>query len=210
MFLCKFYRRVICPDTHTLKCTAPCLMFWLHQYSNRHSGIKSQAPPELSRMPHFIFTTRRTHWCHFTEMFLSCTVLNILIKCLVNSALLTCSVIEASWISCIIHLNKEMAQHWIVACSSYPLSKPEWHRICTSKWWYCHVISLITELCTLTQSKWKLASSEIHHVLCRYTSRCGFKFILKADPCGRNFWNCLTQSEPGFFWIGWTEKLQAL
>lgn len=33
-----------------------------------------------------------------------------------------------------------------------------------------HVISLITELCTLTLSKWKVASTKIHHVLCRYMS----------------------------------------
>lgn len=41
-------------------------------------------------------------------------------------------------------------------------------------------------------------------------SGCGFEFITKAEPCGRNFWDCLTQSKPVFSWIGNIETLKAL
>lgn len=111
------------------------------------------------------------------------------------------SITAAYWMWCIKHLNEEITLHWIADRSCEPLSLQKWDRICTSKWWYCHVISLITELCTLTRSKWKVASSKTHHVLCRYMSGC----VYESWPMWQELLGLLNTVETWFL-VDWLNR----
>lgn len=181
-------------------------MFWLYQCSKGLSSIKyisssSGTLKNATRLYNLVNTLVSLFWevapyCTYDRTARwSSEFLVYIVHFQSSGALLSCSVTAMGWIWCIKHFNKEMSCYWLVAVTPY-LSKSG--TVSALRNGGIAVQSALSQTCVL----WPRVNERLR--LLKYTMffvgiwETVLEFITKADPCGRIYWDCLTQSKPGF------------